>query len=90
MVCSHLGRPGGRPDPGYTLAPVSVRLGELLGRRVTLAADTVGPSARSEVAALRPGGVVMLENLRFNAGGTSKDEAQRGAFAGQLPSLADV
>ena len=90
MVCSHLGRPGGLPDPAYTLAPVAVRLGELLGRPVRLAADTVGPSARAAVAALRPGGVVMLENLRFNLGETSKDDAQRGAFADQLASLADV
>ena len=57
---------------------------------MTLATDTVGPSARSAVAALRPGGVVMLQNLRFNPGETSKDDAERGAFADQLAALADI
>jgi phosphoglycerate kinase len=90
VVCSHLGRPAGAPDPAYTLAPVAARLGELLGRPVVLAADTVGPSARAAVADLAPGGVVMLENLRFNAGETSKDDALRGAFADELASLADL
>jgi phosphoglycerate kinase len=90
VVCSHLGRPAGAPDPAYTLAPVAARLGHLLGRPVTLAADTVGPYARSAVAALAPGGVVMLENLRFNPGETSKDDVVRGAFADQLASLAEL
>jgi phosphoglycerate kinase len=90
VVCSHLGRPPGVPDPAYTLAPVAGRLGDLLGRPVTLAADTVGPSARAAVAALAPGRVVMLENLRFNTGETSKDDALRGAFADELASLADL
>ncbi len=90
VVCSHLGRPGGVPDPAYTLAPVAARLSQLVGREVTLAGDTVGPAARAAVAALRPGGVVMLENLRFNPGETIKDDAQRGAFADELASLADV
>ena len=90
VVCSHLGRPAAAPDPAYTLAPVATRLRLLLGRPVLLAADTVGPSARSAVAALRPGGVVLLENLRFNPGETSRDPAERGAFASQLASLADL
>ena len=90
VVCSHLGRPGGHPDPACTLAPVRVRLSQLLGRPVTLAADTAGPSAQAAVASLRPGSVVMLENLRFNAGETSKDDTQRGAFADQLAALADL
>jgi phosphoglycerate kinase len=90
IVCSHLGRPAGTPDPACTLAPVAGRLGDLLGRSVALAADTVGPSARAAVAALAPGGVVMLENLRFNTGETSKDDALRGAFADELASLADL
>ena len=89
IVCAHLGRPGGKPDPAYSLAPVAARLGELLGRPVELAADTTGPAARAAVAALRPGGVVMLENLRFNAAETSKDDVQRGLFADQLAGLAD-
>jgi phosphoglycerate kinase len=90
VVCAHLGRPGGKPDPRYSLAPVAERLGELLGDPVPLAADTVGPAARAAVAALPPGGVVMLENLRFCAGETSKDDAERGAFADQLAALADA
>ncbi|MDQ2875477.1 MAG: phosphoglycerate kinase, partial [Actinomycetota bacterium] len=90
VVCAHLGRPGGKPDPRYSLAPVAERLGELLGSQVTLAADTVGPAARAAVAALPPGGVVMLENLRFCDGETSKNDAERGAFADQLAALADA
>ena len=90
IVCAHLGRPGGKPDPAYSLAPVAARLGELLGHPVELAADTTGPAARAAVAALRPGGVVMLENLRFNAAETSKDDMQRGLFADQLAGLADL
>lgn len=64
VVCAHLGRPGGRPDPRYSLAPVASQLCQLLGCQVVLAADTVGPGAQAAVAALDPGGVVMLENLR--------------------------
>ena len=84
IVCAHLGRPGGKPDPRYSLAPVAARLGELLGDRVELAE---GPAA---VAALRPGGLIMLENLRFNAAETSQDDVQRGLFADQLAELADL
>ena len=88
IVCAHLGRPGGKPDPTYSLAPVAARLGELLGDRVELAADVT--AARAAIAALRPGGLVMLENLRFNAAETSKDDVQRGLFADQLAELADL
>ena len=90
IVCAHLGRPGGKPDPKYSLVPVAARLSELLGEKVEFAADTTGPSARAAVAALRPGGMVMLENLRFNIAETSKDDAQRGRFADQLAGLADL
>jgi phosphoglycerate kinase len=90
IVCSHLGRPKGAPDPKYTLAPVSKRLGELLGSPVVFAADTVGPSATETAGALRDGQVLLLENLRFNAGETSKDDTARGEFADQLAALADV
>jgi phosphoglycerate kinase len=90
IVCAHLGRPAGKPDPKYSLAPVAARLGELLGRPVTLAADVIGPSARAAVSALQPGGLVMLENLRFDERETSKDDAQRGLFADQLAALADL
>ena len=89
IVCSHLGRPKGAPDPKYTLAPVAERLGELLGTPVIFATDTVGPSASSSVAALRDGQILLLENLRFNAGETAKDDAVRVAFAGELAKLAD-
>jgi len=90
IVCAHLGRPAGKPDPKYSLAPVAARLGELLGRPVQLAADITGPSARAAVSAVPPGGLVMLENLRFDARETSKDDAQRALFADELAALADL
>jgi phosphoglycerate kinase len=89
IVCSHLGRPKGAPDPKFTLAPVATRLGELLGNPVIFAADTVGESASAAVEALSDGQVLLLENLRFNAGETAKDDAERGAFADQLAAFAD-
>lgn len=90
IVCSHLGRPAGIPDPRCSLAPVSGRLSKLLGLPVTFATDTVGPAARAAVDALQPGEVVLLENVRFNHGETSKDDAERGEFADRLAALADV
>jgi phosphoglycerate kinase len=90
VVGSHLGRPKGEPDPRYTLRPVAGRLGELLGAPVAFATDTVGSSAQAVVAGLDGGGVALLENLRFNKGETSKDDAERGEFAGQLARFADV
>ncbi len=90
VVTAHLGRPKGSPDPAYSLAPVAARLGELLGQDVAFATDTVGESARSTVDGLQDGQVAVLENVRFNAGETSKDDAERGAFADQLAALADV
>ncbi|MGI5449153.1 phosphoglycerate kinase [Streptomyces sp. CA-243310] len=90
VVASHLGRPKGAPDPAFSLAPAAVRLGELLGKNVAFATDTVGASAKETVAALADGEVALIENLRFNAGETSKDDAERGAFADRLAELADV
>src|SRR6478672_3600802 len=90
IVAAHLGRPKGEPDPKYSLAPVAERLGELLDADVTFASDTVGESAQAAVAAMPERSVVLLENVRFNAGETSKDDAERGAFADQLAALADV
>ena len=90
LVVAHLGRPGGPPDPAYSLAPVARRLGELLGQQVAFATDTVGPSAQATADALRDGEVAVLENVRFNEGETSKDDAVRGAFADRLAALADV
>jgi len=90
VVTAHLGRPKGAPDPAYSLAPVAARLGELLGAPVAFATDTVGPAAQAAVAGLEDGGVALLENVRFNAGETSKDDAERGAFADDLAALADA
>jgi phosphoglycerate kinase len=90
IVVAHLGRPKGAPDPKFTLRPVAARLGELLGTPVAFATDTVGSSAQETVTGLADGQVAVLENIRFNAGETSKDEAERGAFADQLAALADV
>ncbi|MBT2402259.1 MULTISPECIES: phosphoglycerate kinase [unclassified Streptomyces] len=90
VVASHLGRPKGAPDPAFSLAPAAGRLGELLGVDVAFATDTVGSSAKETVAALADGQVAVIENLRFNAGETSKEDAERGAFADQLAELADI
>jgi phosphoglycerate kinase len=90
VVMAHLGRPGGAPDPAYSLAPVSSRLSELLDAAVEQASDTVGPSARRAVAAMSGGDVVMLENVRFNQGETSKNDAERAAFADELATLGDA
>ncbi len=90
VVCAHLGRPKGAPDPKYTLRPVADRLGELLGTPVRFAADTVGEQARATVAGLADGEVALLENVRFEPGETSKDDAARGALAEQYAALADA
>ncbi|MEU0932216.1 phosphoglycerate kinase [Embleya sp. NPDC005971] len=90
IVCSHLGRPEGAPEPRFSLAPVAARLGELLGADVAFATDTVGDSARTTALGLADGEVALLENLRFNPGETAKDDAERGAFADRLAELADV
>ncbi|MDH6536365.1 phosphoglycerate kinase [Aurantimicrobium minutum] len=90
VVMSHLGRPDGAPEAKYSLEPAAIRLGELLGKPVAFATDTVGDSATATVSALADGQIAVLENLRFNPGETSKDEAERGAFAAQLAQLGDV
>jgi len=91
VVTAHLGRPSGEGfEAKYSLAPVATRLGELLGQPVALAGDLVGESAKATVAALEDGQVVLLENVRFDARETSKDEAARGALADELAALADV
>ncbi|MEW1708218.1 phosphoglycerate kinase [Microbacterium sp. NPDC089190] len=90
VVCSHLGRPDGAPDPKYSLEPVAQRLSELLGQPVAFARDTVGESAQDAVASLEDGEVAVIENLRFNAGETSKDESERQAFARELAGLGDA
>jgi phosphoglycerate kinase len=90
LVCSHLGRPDGQPNEKYSLRPVANRLGELLNQEVFFASDTVGSDAKGAAKALAPGGVAVLENLRFAEAETSKDEASRQAFAAKLASLADA
>ena len=90
VVTAHLGRPKGTPNPKFSLRPVAERLAEVLGRDVAFATDTVGESAAKTVAGLADGGVAVLENVRFAAAETSKDDAERGAFADQLAALADV
>ncbi|HEU0287529.1 MAG TPA: phosphoglycerate kinase [Nocardioidaceae bacterium] len=90
IVTAHLGRPKGKPDPAYSLAPVADRLGELLSADVAFASDTVGPSAQETVAGLSDGQVALLQNVRFNPGETSRDDDERGAFADQLAALADA
>ena len=87
VVTAHLGRPKGAPDPAYSLAPVAVRLGELLGTPVVAASDVVGDSAQATVADLAAGEIALLENVRFDARETSKDAAERGALAGELAAL---
>nr|WP_240940052.1 phosphoglycerate kinase [Planosporangium flavigriseum] len=89
VVCSHLGRPKGAPDPKYSLGPVANRMAELLGSPVAFATDTVGENARTTVDALGEGDLALLENLRFNPGETSKDDEERLAFARQLAALAE-
>jgi phosphoglycerate kinase len=89
VVISHLGRPEGAPDAKYSLEPAAARLSELLGQPVFFASDTIGSEAIGAVKALAPGGVTVLENLRFNAAETSKDAAEREAFAAKLADFAD-
>ncbi|TDQ01124.1 phosphoglycerate kinase [Labedaea rhizosphaerae] len=90
VVAAHLGRPKGTPDPKFSLAPVAARLGELLGTSVALAQDVTGASARSTVDGLTDGAVALLENVRFDARETSKDQAERTALASEYAELADA
>ena len=90
IIVAHLGRPKGKVNPDFSLAPVAKRLAEVTGVNVTLAEDTVGPSAKAAVADLKDGEIVLLENVRFNAAETSKDDAERAAFAAELAALGDV
>jgi phosphoglycerate kinase len=90
IVTAHLGRPAGAPEAKYSLAPAAARLSELLAKPVTLADDLVGESAAATVAALRPGDVAMLENVRFDARETSKVDAERESLAAELAAFADA
>ncbi|HWR85288.1 MAG TPA: phosphoglycerate kinase [Rhodoglobus sp.] len=90
VVISHLGRPDGEPNAEYSLEPVAHRLSELLGKPVVFAHDTVGAAASEAVDGLAGGDVALLENLRFNAPETSKDAAEREAFAAKLAAFGDA
>ena len=90
LICSHLGRPEGQADMEFTLAPVSVRLGELLGQTVVFATDTIGDDAKEVAKGLASGSVAVLENLRFAEAETSKDEGIRMEFAKKLANLGDT
>ena len=87
IVAAHLGRPKGEPDPQFSLGPVADRLAQLLGRPVEFAMDTVGTSARLLAADLKDGEILLLENVRFNAGETSKDDRERHDLARCLEFL---
>jgi phosphoglycerate kinase len=86
ILASHLGRPKGKPEPKYSLRPVAVRLAELLGMPVQFAPDCVGEEVEKMAAGLKPGEVLLLENLRFHA----EEEKNDPVFSGQLASLCDV
>ncbi|MGN0486198.1 MAG: phosphoglycerate kinase [Acutalibacteraceae bacterium] len=86
ILCSHLGRPKGEFKPEFSLAPVAVRLGELLGREVKMAKDVIGESAKSLAADLKEGEVLLLENVRFHAEETKNDPE----FSKALASLAEI
>jgi len=99
ILMSHLGRPEGKPDPGLTLAPVAKRLSRLLDKDVIFADDCIGPDVETKAAALKPGDVMLLENLRFHKEETIKDSAAKedtqlreakDNFAKQIAALADV
>ncbi len=86
ILASHLGRPKGKPEPQYSLAPVARRLGELLKKEVKLAPDCIGPEVEKMVAAMKPGDVVLLENLRFH----KEEEKNDPAFSQSLARLAEI
>ena len=87
LVTAHLGRPKGAPEEKYSLKPAASRLAELAGFKVSLADDTVGSSAKEKAAALQDGEALVLENVRFDPRETSKDDAERAAFAEELVAL---
>ena len=87
VLMSHLGRPKGKgAEPKYTLRPTAERLAEILGKPVAFASDTVGDDAHAKVAALKDGGIVVLENVRFNAG----EQEPEATYAGKLAAMADI
>ena len=90
VIAAHLGRPKGEAKPELSLAPVAKRLGELLGREIIFLSEVTGPKVTAAAAALQPGQILLLENIRFCAAETSKEESERTVFAAELAELADV
>lgn len=90
IIAAHLGRPKGEAKPELSLAPVAARLSELIGRPVLFTGQITGAGAEQSAAALKPGEIFLLENIRYCAAETSKDEAERTAFAHDLAKLADL
>ena len=86
ILCSHLGRPKGTVDPTYSLAPVAKRLGRLMGKEILFAPDCIGPAVEGLVAKMKPGDILLLENLRFHKGEEKNDDA----FSKALAALGDV
>jgi len=90
VIAAHLGRPKGEAKPELSLAPVAKRLGELLGQEIIFPGEVLGTQVSAAATALQPGQILLLENIRFDAAETSKEESERAAFATQLSKLADV
>jgi len=90
VIAAHLGRPKGEPKPELSLAPVAKRLSELLGREVKFTGEVTGVAVTAAAESLKAGEILLLENIRFSAAETSKEESERAAFAQELAQLADV
>ena len=90
VIAAHLGRPKGEAKPELSLAPVAKRLSELLGREVKFVGEVTGAAVITAAESLKAGEILLLENIRFSAAETSKEESERGAFAGELAQLADI
>jgi phosphoglycerate kinase len=90
VIAAHLGRPKGEAKPELSLAPVAQRLSELLGREVKFTGEVTGASVTTAAESLKAGEILLLENIRFSAAETSKEESERAVFAGELAQLADI
>ncbi len=90
VIAAHLGRPKGEAKPELSLAPIAVRLSELLGKPVKFAGAITGSDVTASAESLEPGEILLLENIRFSAAETSKDESERTALATELAKLADI
>jgi len=90
VIAAHLGRPKGEVKPELSLAPVAKRLAELLGREVKFVGEVTGAAVRTAAQSLKAGEILLLENIRFSAAETSKEDSERAAFAGELAELADI